>query len=209
VTRLRGVYAITPDAEAPPTALAQAVDHAIAGGAAVVQFRDKTPPSRARAARAGAVLAVCRARGVPLLINDDLDLAARLGADGVHLGRDDATLAQARRQLGPHAIIGVSCYDDFARALAAADQGADYLAFGSFFASSTKPGAVRAPLELLRRARAELAVPVVAIGGITPENGRALIDAGAHMLAVVSGIFAGSDVAAAALAYARLFPEDS
>jgi thiamine-phosphate pyrophosphorylase len=141
-------------------------------------------------------------------VNDDLELAARLGAAGVHHGRDDATPAQARRLLGPEAIIGISCYDDFARALAAVEQGADYVAFGSFFASSTKPGAVRAPLELLHRARAELAVPVVAIGGITPENGRALVDAGAHMLAVVSGIFAGTDVAAAALAYARLFSED-
>jgi thiamine-phosphate pyrophosphorylase len=208
MSRLRGLYAITPGDIPEPSRLAALVRAAIVGGAALIQFRDKTPDAAGRRARAAAVLAACRTAGVPLIVNDDLDLAAELGADGVHLGRRDAPLEQARARLGAKALVGVSCYDDLALARAARHQGADYVAFGSFFASPTKPLAVRAPSALLHAAAVELGLPVVAIGGITPENGRALVAAGADMLAVVSGVFAAADVTAAARAYARLFPEE-
>ena len=142
---------------------------------------------------------------MPLIVNDDVALAAAVEAAGVHLGHNDAAPAAARDLLGPRAIIGVSCYNRLDLALAARDQGADYVAFGSFFPSSTKPLAVRADIDLLRRARRELRLPLVAIGGITPENGAVLVGAGADMLAVVTGVFGAPDPQAAARAYARLF----
>jgi thiamine-phosphate pyrophosphorylase len=134
------------------------------------------------------------ARGALLIVNDDPALAANVGADGVHLGEDDASIMSARELLGPDRIIGVSCYNDFDRARAAVDAGADYVAFGSFFPSSTKPSARRADLELLRRARS-LDVPVVAIGGIDADNARTLIDAGADAVAVITAVFLHDDPA--------------
>jgi thiamine-phosphate pyrophosphorylase len=160
-------------------------------------------PTRERIARE--LVALCRERGVPLLINDDIALAAVVGATGVHLGREDADIASARRALGARALIGVSCYNEIGRARAAAAAGADYVAFGRFFPSHTKPLAVQASLELLRAARTELSLPIVAIGGITPENGGSLIAAGADALAVIEGIFNQPDIRAAAARYARLF----
>jgi thiamine-phosphate pyrophosphorylase len=177
----------------------------LAGGARLVQYRDKTDERSRRRSEALDLLALCRACSVPLIINDDLALAADLGADGVHLGRDDPRLDEARRRLGPEAIIGVSCYNQLERAAAAARAGASYVAFGRFFPSGTKPLAVQAHPDLLREARRTLGLPLVAIGGITPENGGALIEAGADMLAVVGGVFGQADVRAAALAFSRLF----
>lgn len=142
---------------------------------------------------------------MPLVINDDVALAVALGADGVHLGRDDADPGEARAMLGRAAIVGVSCYDRYERAEWAKSVGADYVAFGRFFRSGTKPDAVQASADLLRRARRELGLPLVAIGGITPENGGPLIAAGADMLAVVEAVFARPDIRAAAHAFARLF----
>jgi thiamine-phosphate pyrophosphorylase len=190
--------------------LARQVALAIAGGARVIQYRDKSendpvPAQGRRLAQAQALLAVCRAAGVPLIINDDTALAAATGSDGVHLGREDMAATEARRLLGPGAIIGVSCYDRLDLAEAAQAAGADYVAFGSFFPSSTKPLAVRADLGLLRRARQCIRLPLVAIGGITPENGAAAINAGADLLAVISGVFGEPDPLAAARNYARLF----
>jgi thiamine-phosphate pyrophosphorylase len=140
-----------------------------------------------------------------VLINDDVSLAAEIGADGVHLGKDDASLANARVALGPRAIIGVSCYDSLPAAVAAAHAGADYVAFGSFHTSGSKPAAVRAPLSLLTDARRELSIPLCAIGGITPGNGAALVAAGADMLAVIHGLFGAADIFRTAKAYADLF----
>jgi thiamine-phosphate pyrophosphorylase len=205
MTELYGLYLITPDADDDPQHLAAQVARAIAGGARLVQHRYKGGDRALQVARAQALLHVCRSAGVPLVINDDIDLAITLGADGVHLGRDDGDPVEARQRLGPQAIIGVSCYDDLARAETAARQGATYVAFGSFFPSTTKPNAVRATPALLRAARERLPIPAVAIGGITPHNGRPLIAAGARMLAVVSGVFATPDPGAAAAAYASLF----
>ena len=198
---LRGLYAIT--AGAPR--LLERVAAVIAGGAAVVQYRDKSADNAHREREARDVLAVCRAHGVPLIINDDVALAATVGAHGVHLGRDDAAVREARRVLGDAAIIGVSCYNDFDRAVAAQQAGASYVAFGRFFASHTKPDAVPASFDLIRQAKAQLSIPVVAIGGITPDNAAPLIDAGVDMLAVVHGIFGQADPEQAARRYTQLF----
>ena len=204
---LSGLYLVTPGASIPLATLAGQVATAIDAGARLVQYRDKTASPVERHRRVEALLACCRRAGVPLIVNDDVELAAAVGADGVHLGRDDRDPSWARAHLGRGALIGVSCYADLARAHAAAQAGADYLAFGSFFASPTKPGAVRAAPALLGEART-LRRPLVAIGGITPENGASLIAAGADMLAVVTGVFAAPDVAAATRAYTRLFPTE-
>ncbi|HET7306833.1 MAG TPA: thiamine phosphate synthase [Gammaproteobacteria bacterium] len=198
-----GLYAIT-DSKMQGDALACAVAAAIAGGATLIQYREKTTDRHRRWRDGERLQNICRDAGIGLIINDDVELAAALKTGGVHLGIGDMSLAEARAQLGDDAIIGVSCYDSLACAEQAAESGADYVAFGSFYPSSTKPGAVRAPIDLLRAAGG-LRVPVVAIGGITPANGPALIDAGADFLAVVTGVFAAADIELAAGAYARLF----
>jgi thiamine-phosphate pyrophosphorylase len=205
--RLAGLYAITPQHPSPSLSLAEQVAQAVAGGARIVQYREKGGDADKRRREARDLLALCRAAGVLLIVNDDPALAAAIGADGVHLGRDDADPHEARTLLGPTAIIGVSCYDRFELAEWAKSVGADYAAFGRFFPSGTKPNAVQADPALLRRAHRELGLPLVAIGGITPENGGPLIAAGADMLAVVEAVFARPDIRAAARAFARLFPD--
>ncbi|MCG6966908.1 MAG: thiamine phosphate synthase [Chromatiaceae bacterium] len=202
---LRGLYLITDDRRSGPDALLAAVAAALRGGARVVQYRDKGTDTARRLAEAQALAGLCRAHQVPLLINDDVELAISVGADGVHLGRDDADLPSARARLPAGSLIGVSCYNRLELARDAASRGADYIAFGSFFPSPTKPQAVRADPGLLRHARRELRLPTVAIGGISPENGAALVRAGADMLAVISAVFAAPDVTAAAQAFARCF----
>ncbi|EGV19876.1 thiamine phosphate synthase [Thiocapsa marina] len=205
MTHLDGLYLITPDTADAPDVLAEQVAQAISGGAGLVQYRHKGPDRQLRRDQATALLGVCRIARVPFIVNDDVALAAEIGADGVHLGRDDGDPMAARRRLGANAVIGVSCYDDLTLARAAERAGASYVAFGSFFPSATKPHAVRASPELLSAARDSLRIPAVAIGGITPQNGGLLIAAGARMLAVVTGVFAQPDLAAAARAYASLF----
>lgn len=205
--RVRGLYAIADTRYLDDTQLTTAVEQALAGGAGVIQYRDKTAAHEVRQRQARALAALCRSHQALFIVNDDVDLARRVNADGVHLGRDDAPVLQARRALGDEAVIGVSCYNELARAEHAAAHGADYVAFGSFFASRTKPNAVRAPLDLLHTARAALAVPIVAIGGITPDNAGELIHAGASAIAVIEGVFAQADARAAAARYARLFEQ--
>ena len=205
--RLRGLYAITDASLQPPEQLAERVAQAIAGGARLVQYRDKSRDRALRRHQAAALAELCRAAGVPLIINDDVELAAESGAHGVHLGRDDADPAEARRRLGHGAIIGLSCYDQWARAARAPELGLDYIAFGRFFPSRTKPLAVQASLDLIHRAKQQLALPVAAIGGITPDNGARLVAAGADMLAVVHGVFAAPDIEQASHAYAALFEQ--
>jgi thiamine-phosphate pyrophosphorylase len=202
---IHGLYAIADTHCLAPEQLIAAVEAAIPGGARVIQYRDKTSPPDARRATAQALQALCARHGVPLLINDDVALALAVGAAGVHLGRDDRDLAAARASLGPQAIIGVSCYNELDRARIAEQAGADYVAFGRFFPSRTKPQAVQAAPDLLRAARAALKVPIVAIGGITPENGATLIAAGADALAVIDGVFGQPDPRAAAARMAQLF----
>ena len=203
----RGLYAITDADLIPADRLLAAVEQAILGGARLLQYRDKRNFRPQRRHQAQALNELCRARAVPLLIDDDAELAAEVDAAGVHLGQDDMPLATARKLLGAGAIIGISCYNRLDSALDAAAAGADYVAFGSFFPSPIKPAAVRADPDLLRQARALLPLPVVAIGGITPANGKSLIVAGTDYLAVISGVFGQPDIRAAARAYTRLFEE--
>ena len=202
----RGLYAITDPALLPDDPrLIVAVEQAILGGARLIQYRDKSADAARRLAQARALNEVCRHHQVPLIINDDVELATQVNAAGVHLGRDDPDPATTRARLGETALIGVSCYDQLDLALAAERAGADYVAFGAFFPSPTKPTEIRASVELLREARAVLHVPIVAIGGITPDNAPVLLEAGADALAVVSGVFGQPEIQAAARRYAALF----
>ncbi len=206
-TRLpsRGLYAITDNGLHTGPALEQAVMRAIAGGARVIQYRDKTNDTQRRFTEAVMLVRICRRHGVPMIVNDDVELALACDADGVHVGRGDVDLSEARARLRDDFIIGVSCYDQPLLAETARDNGADYVAFGSMFPSTTKPGATRAGLSTIERAREKIDLPIVAIGGITPENGGSLLEAGADMLAVVRGVFAHPDPAEAAQRYAGLF----
>jgi len=204
----RGLYAITDPALIAAENLTAQIEAAIAGGASLIQYRDKSGDEAQRRDRASTALACCRAHKIPLLINDDVALAAAIDADGVHLGHDDTALHEARQRLAAHAIIGVSCYNQLPRAIAAAEAGADYVAFGRFFPSRTKPHAVQAHVDLLRRAKQRLNLPLVAIGGITADNGKELIEAGADMLAVIHGVFGQADVTAAARSIAGLFDNE-
>jgi thiamine-phosphate pyrophosphorylase len=201
----RGLYAITDTGLLADEVLLERVEQAIRGGARVIQYRDKQLDPAERQRQAAALATLCKHHDIPLIINDDAPLAAAVGAAGVHLGEHDTGLEDARRQLGPGALIGVSCYNLLELACKAADGGADYVAFGRFFPSTTKPAAVQATPALLMEARRRLDLPIVAIGGITPENGAELISAGADLLAVIHGVFAQPDVEAAARRYAALF----
>ena len=201
----RGLYAITDTALQSPGRLIEVVEASISGGAVAIQYRDKSGDVSRRRAEASELLALCRARGVPLIVNDDIELAQEIGADGVHLGKDDRSIESARESLGSEFTIGVSCYNSAQRALHAQRLDASYIAYGSFYPSTTKPGATRATAKLLRETRAQLHVPVAAIGGITPQNGGPLLDAGADLLAAIHGVFGAADPRAAAKAYAVLF----
>ncbi|ROH88718.1 thiamine phosphate synthase [Stagnimonas aquatica] len=202
----RGLYGITAEADCGDAErLLAAVTAALAGGLRLLQYRDKRNPPEQRAALGAALLARCRAAGVPLIVNDDIELAAILGADGVHLGLSDGSLAEARARLGPEAIIGITCADSLERARAAAAGGASYVAFGAFFPSRTKPNAPPMTLERLRQARAELHLPICAIGGISPERAPPLVAAGADYVAAIEGLFGAADIRAAARAYAAAF----
>jgi thiamine-phosphate pyrophosphorylase len=187
---LCGLYVITDSTLLPPETLICKVKQAIRGGARLVQYRNKGLCRGHQLEQARGLSGLCRTHGVPLIVNDDIELAADSGADGVHLGKDDASLEQARIRLGSEAIIGISCYNNLDLAVRAEKFGADYVAFGSFFRSVTKPYAVRASSTLLIRARAKLTIPICAIGGITICNAGILIDSGADMIAVISEVFA-------------------
>lgn len=201
-----GLYAITDNLLTPPEQLLQSVEAALKGGAVLVQYRDKTSTATERLRQAADLTSLCRNAGVPLLINDDPELAHRVGAQGVHLGQDDWELTKARNLLGPQAIIGITCHHRLDLARVAKTNGADYLAFGRFYTSATKPGAPTANAAVLTEARA-LTLPLAAIGGITVENAEPLIRAGADLIAVVGGLFGGTpeDIEARARVFARLF----
>ncbi|HZP12096.1 MAG TPA: thiamine phosphate synthase [Nevskiaceae bacterium] len=204
--QLRGLYAITSDAICRSRELlVGSVAEAIAGGATLIQYRDKVSAPADRLANAKALAQLCRTRAVPLIVNDDPSIAVESGADGVHLGRADASLAQARQICGDRKIIGVTCANSLERALAAAQASASYVAIGRFYPSRTKPDAPQATLDLLRSVRAGVAGPICAIGGITPDRVPELIDAGADCVAAIEGVFGTPDVRSAAAAYAAHF----
>jgi len=201
---ISGLYGITPDTE-DTRALLDKVGAALAGGMRWVQYRNKGSDAELRQCQALALRQLCTEHGARLIVNDDVWLALEIGADGVHLGRDDIPLADARARWGSRPMVGVSCYNRLDLALSAAAAGADYVAFGSFFASQVKPRAVPAEPSLLTTARERLDLPVVAIGGITLENAPVLIEAGASAIAVVTALFGAADIRAAARTFNQLF----
>jgi thiamine-phosphate pyrophosphorylase len=201
---LSGLYALTPSLLDTDELVAR-VRAAIAGGATAIQYRNKIASPPLQRAQALVLRDVCAQPRVAFIVNDNVRLAYAVDADGVHLGRDDAAIGSARRQLGTAAIIGASCYDSLERAAEAVEAGADYIAFGSFFASTVKPEAPRVKPSLLTAAKARWNVAVVAVGGITPARAAALITAGADALAVITAVFEAPDVEAAARAFAEAF----
>jgi thiamine-phosphate pyrophosphorylase len=204
---ISGLYAITPDE--PNTAeLLDKVRLVLSGGASVLQYRNKAAAATLRREQASALRELTHEFSVPLIINDDVILAQQVDADGVHLGGEDGSVIAARAQLGRSKLIGLSCYNRLALAHEAVQQGADYVAFGSFFASLVKRNAVAASPDLLRQARREISVPVVAIGGITVDNGAQLLEAGADALAVISAVFGAADIQGIARQFSNLnYPE--
>lgn len=208
VSRIAGLYVLTAELPGQSEALLERVEEVLRGGARTIQYRDKTSSPQQRRQEASAIAKLCRQHEALFLINDDPELALAVSADGVHLGQDDMTLAQARAILGAQAIIGISCYDSLALAQQAAAAGADYIAFGSVYPSATKPTAVRAPLSLFSAAKQQVQLPLVAIGGISAANASAVIAAGADAVAVISNVFLADSPYAAAREIADLFLPD-
>jgi len=202
---LRGVYAITDENLLVGPALFSAVEEALRAGLALLQYRNKSADWHSKCAEAAKLLQLCRHYNTPLLINDDVELCLEVGAAGVHLGQADTKLVEARQRLGEDAIIGITCHSDLSLALRAQAAGADYVAFGRFYPSRTKPHAPPASIHVLQQAKAQLSIPIVAIGGINTENGQALVTAGASMLAVIHSLFASPDVEAEGRALNALF----
>ena len=205
---LHGLYAITDSHLTSGDRLLERVRAALRGGARWIQYRDKSTDAPRRLAEARALAELCHERGAGLIVNDDVELAAASGADGAHVGREDADLESARARLGAQAVIGVSCYNRLELAEDAAARGADYVAFGSVFPSPTKPEAVQADLDLLREARARLALPICAIGGIDADNAAIVAATGVDMLAVISGVFGEEDPEIAAGEIVRAMAAD-
>ena len=191
--RSRGLYVITDCQRLDFPALYRITEDILVAGVPVLQYRDKTAEPEIRRERALSLLDLCNRHDTLFVVNDDVHLAQAIGAAGAHIGEDDMPFTRARQMLGEQSIIGISCYNRLEPARAAQSQGADYIAFGAFFSTLTKAGTVTAGLDLLREAKSALTLPVVAIGGITPENGAALIQAGADLLAVANSIYGSSD----------------
>jgi thiamine-phosphate pyrophosphorylase len=186
---LRGLYAITNEKLIPETRFHQTIEQVLQGGASIIQYRDKSDDFDKRKKQATALRTLCNEYHALLLINDDLELAQLVNADGIHLGENDASISAARTLLGEDAIIGVSCYNQLELAIKAENEGASYIAFGAFFASPTKPAARVAKLDLINEAKTRLNIPVCAIGGIDLSNAKQVFDAGADMVAVISSLF--------------------
>jgi thiamine-phosphate pyrophosphorylase len=199
-----GLYVITTATAGGSEELLWRAEAALTGGARVLQYRDKSDDHARRLREASALAVLCRRHRALFIVNDDVELAARAGAGGVHVGRDDRGVAEARARLGAQALIGASCYDSLAHAEAATAAGADYLAFGSFYPSTIKPGAPRPVPALLGQAR-RFGLPLIAIGGITADNAAPLIAAGADAVAVISSVFLADDPAAASARFQPLF----
>lgn len=202
--KIKGLYALTPD-ETDTAQLLTQTEAALQAGVNLLQYRNKLADSRLCIAQAQALLPLCRQYGATFIINDDIKLCLAIDADGVHLGKTDGGLAAARERLGLGKILGASCYERYDNALAAKANGADYVAFGACFTSGTKPGAPRADLQLFTRARAELGLPAVAIGGITQDNAQLVIDAGADAVAVIGALWNSADIRKTVQQFNRLF----
>ena len=201
---ISGLYAITPD-ETNTDVLLSKIEAALQGGISVLQYRNKLASPKLQTQQARAILPICRQYQVPFIINDSVKLCLTLDADGVHIGADDGNLSEIRARLGSGKILGASCYNRFELAQAAQQSGANYVAFGACFASSTKPTAPVANLDLFKLAQTQLNIPAVAIGGITLENASLAIEAGANSIAVINAIFNASDVKSATQHFSKLF----
>lgn len=204
--QLRGVYAIT-DERLLAGRLLFAAEQALAGGARIMQYRNKSDTLAVRTQQASQLKALCDRFGALFLINDDIALCQAVGADGVHIGQNDMRAAEAREQLGSDAIIGVSCHSNVEYVRTAETAGADYIAVGRFFPSQTKPEAPLATIDDLRCIRQQTSLPIVAIGGITATNGSPLIAAGADMIAAINYLFAGDSVQHRTTQLAALFAD--
>ena len=202
---LKGLYAITDERLTPFSDLISCVKKALEGGAKIIQLRDKTKKDEELLPIALSLKELCESYGALFIVNDRVSLAAKSDAHGVHIGKDDGTVKEVRLLLGPKKIIGVSCYNDFNRALVMEQAGADYVAFGSFFPSPTKPTAVKAQIDLLKRAKKELTIPICAIGGITVDNASSLIRSGADMVAVISDLWRSKNITKKARIFSNLF----
>ncbi|MGG7055095.1 thiamine phosphate synthase [Nitrosomonas sp. ANs5] len=201
---ISGLYAITPDIT-DTGRLCRMVEQALAGGARCMQYRNKNADDPLRLAQASALLTLCQRYHVPLIINDHLELACQIGADGLHVGQDDSTLPAIKDRLASHKLIGVSCYNQLTRAVEAEQTGASYVAFGAFFSSATKPNAARAAASLISEAKSVLSVPVVAIGGIDLNNAVSLVAHGCDAIAVSQALFGAEDIEFAAKCFSRWF----
>lgn len=201
---MKGLYAITPDVT-DTAQLCVMVRQILSAGVHYVQYRNKIADSGLRLTQAAALAKLCQQFGAFLIINDHYDLALAVNADGVHVGREDIAINEARNYLGQNKIIGVSCYNQLALALEAEKQGADYVAFGAFFHSKTKTNTVSASTELLSEAKKKLSIPIVAIGGITVTNAASLINHGSDSIAVSHGLFASQNIRSVAKQFSRLF----
>jgi len=201
---IKGLYAITPDMTDLNT-LIQKTQSAIEGGAFMVQYRSKIQDRAVKMQQCAAILRLCREYDVPCIVNDDVEMCRVLKADGVHLGENDDNIAEVRRILGEDAIIGSSCYDQLDRAKQAQKEGASYVAFGAVFPTPTKPNAPRATLELLREAKSEIEIPIVAIGGITVNNAHDVIEAGADAIAVITSLYESNSIKETAETFLKMF----
>ncbi|MCU7799061.1 MAG: thiamine phosphate synthase [gamma proteobacterium symbiont of Lucinoma myriamae] len=188
-TKIHGLYAITDPDLIPAEQLLTSVEQVILGGARIIQYRNKSASKAIQYEEASQLSSLCKQHQICFIINDDPQLAKAVNADGVHVGKEDGKIADARKQLGKQAIIGVSCYNQLENAQRSIEQGADYVAFGRFFPSKTKPDAVQADLQLLKEASQQLNVPIVAIGGINRDNAQKLIQCGASSVAVINDLF--------------------
>jgi thiamine-phosphate pyrophosphorylase len=205
--RLQGLYAITDDKLIPEKLFAKAIEQALRGGARIIQYRDKTTDHRKRQRQATELCELCRKYQAVSIINDDIELARTVEADGIHLGKDDLSLNEARERLGDGAVIGISCYNDIERAISARQQGADYVAFGAMFSSSTKPEAVVAGPDIITEAKQHIDIPICTIGGIDIGNAPQLIAHGADMIAVISTLFAADNIEKTARTLAGCFTD--
>ena len=201
---IKGLYAITPDM-ADLNTLIQKTQLAIEGGAFMVQYRSKIQDRDVKMQQCAAILRLCREYDVPCIVNDDVEICRVLKADGVHLGEKDDNIAEVRHILGEDAIIGSSCYDQLNRAKQAQKEGASYVAFGAMFPTPTKPNAPRATLELLREAKSEIQIPIVAIGGITMNNAHDVIETGIDAIAVITSLFEAKSIKETAETFSKMF----
>lgn len=204
----QGLYAVTDCDNLSLQQLLESTAAILANGAVILQYRNKSDSTAEKRSKAEKLQRLCNDFNVPFIINDDIDLARSLAADGVHIGKEDMDCRKARVLLGPERIIGVSCYNDLQRAASAVNNGASYVAFGAFFPTPSKLKTEAADVNLVRKARTALTVPLAAIGGITPQNGGELVAAGVNYLAVISGLYASTDPAESTRQYVRLFKQD-